>query len=418
MNKKQPLITWLLLLAGATIVIVILSLFVARLHAPWNWLIPFAFLVLANIVGFLSDFLGIRSALRGDTPASQHVTEIKDSQVAQTTGDVFQAGGDILLQAYRTPARAQRLHTPPATRHRLFGRDDALADTLTALREHRSVLLHGMGGIGKTALAGHSAQRLHAEAAFNAGVLWVSEVGPASVPAICDAVARSLGDEEILKLAPPAKLDPTRELLASHDLLLILDDIAMPETAQEFLDCCRPAGLALLATSRRRLVDFGVDVPLRPLDRDAATDLFRNRAKMPAADGKVGEICDELENHPLALVIAAGRVRAERMSLESLHRRLRDEKERLPTLVLGKGLDKNRNVWASLHLSYQDLSDQQQLVFTRLAACFGETTGLELLAGVCGMTQTACEDHVGRLVARSLVERQADRLSLHRLVRD
>lgn len=448
MNNKQRLLIWLLLVVGATVIVIIVSLFVVKLPDPWNWLVPLAFLVLTNIVGFLADILEIRSALFEEKPAPESVTEIEDShdvvigekitwgneikptitdvdgevvvakEVIQASGDVLQAGRDIVLQGYHTPTRAKRVHVPPAAQHPLFGRDDELAQITAVLCGRRSVLLHGMGGIGKTVLAGEVAQRLHADTVFEDGILWVSEIGMTPIDALCGAIARSLGDEEIPKLLPNAKLDPTRELLAAHNLLLILDNLADPNTAQTFLDHCRPASLGVLATSRHRHLGFDKEIPVRPLTRDAAIALFRDRANMPTANGKVDEICDLLGDHPLALVIAAGRIRAEAMPLSRLYTRLADEKERFRTLKLGKDEDKDRNVWASLNLSYEDLSGDQRQVFIHLAACFGDSTGLELLAEICGMSQTECEDHLGRLVARSLVEREGDRIALHQLVRD
>jgi tetratricopeptide (TPR) repeat protein len=416
MNNRLHLPLWFVfLVAGLTVIVIIASLFVLRLPDPWNWGIPLVFIALTTVVGFLADILGIRSAMLGEQTATK--TSIVTGPVA-VGEQVIQAGGDVVLQVYRTPARVRRVHAPPGTRHQIFGRDPELERITTALQEHRTVLLHGMGGIGKTALAAEAAQRLHATATFADGVLWLSEIGTASIATICDAIARHLGDKEIPKMTPQDKLDSTRELLATHNLLLILDDIASPDAAQTFLNCCRPTGIGLLATSRQRHLVFDEDVPLRPLDHDAAIALFRDRANMPAANGKVGEICDVVENHPLALVIAAGRVRGEAMPLARLHERLTDEKTRLSSLRLGDAQDKNRSVWASLNVSYADLSDGQRRVFTFLAACFGETAGLELLAGISGTSQAECEDHIGRLVARSLAEREDDRATLHRLVRD
>jgi tetratricopeptide (TPR) repeat protein len=146
--------------------------------------------------------------------------------------------------------------------------------------------------------------------------------------------------------------------------------------------------------------------------------LFRDRAGIEGQDTAVESICDLLDDHPLALVVAAGRVQAEAMSLERLRERLADQQTRLATLRLGSGSGRDRNVWASFQLSYDDLSEAQQRVFTHLAACYGESAGLEFLALVCDLAEEECEDHLGRLVARSLAERQDDRFSLGQLVRD
>jgi tetratricopeptide (TPR) repeat protein len=392
--------------------------------------------------------------------------------IGQQTGGKasgLEIGHAGVVNVYPTLPGAPRVHVPPAARHPLFGRAAELAQITAALRERRTVLLHGMGGIGKTALAAAAAQDLfhpaelsgagfyptklgeagfhptklgeagHADGGFVDGVLWASEIGAATIAAVCDAVARGLGDDTVPRLPPPAKPDATRALLAGRKLLLVLDDLAAAETAGVFLACCLPAGIALLATGRQRHPDFDLDLPIRPLARDDAMALFRDRAKMPDADGIVGEICDLLENHPLALVIAAGRARVEAMPLPSLRARLADEKTRLRALKLGDGgdpltgiFDKNRNVWASLQLSWEGLNAGQRRALTTLAACSGESAGLEFLAEACELPSpdrdlrspggdlrlAECEDHLGGLVMRSLAQREGDRFTLHRLVRD
>ncbi|MBM4430151.1 MAG: CHAT domain-containing protein, partial [Chloroflexi bacterium] len=268
---------------------------------------------------------------------------------------LFLRPGDAETRVEAAPVVLSTYHHPPTARHPLFGRQGQLDGVTAALRAGQTVLLYGMGGIGKTALAAAVAERLLKERACQDGLLWVSDVGKAPLTALCDAVARHLKDEDIPRLPAAAKPDATCALLQGRDLLLVLDDLAAPEVAQAFLRGCQPRGRPLLATSRHWQRGFDRDERVDKLERPDATALFRHLAGQPTADGLVEAVCGVLEDHPLALVIAAGRLRGEALPLARLHERLANEKERLKALKLGEG--KDVNVWASLRLSYQDLDE-------------------------------------------------------------
>jgi tetratricopeptide (TPR) repeat protein len=333
--------------------------------------------------------------------------------------DKVEGGVTVTLPTYGTPARAPRLHVPPAARGRFFGREELLAEVTAAVLQRQPTLLYGVGGIGKTALAAAAAQRLHAERAFGGGALWVSEVGQAPLAAVCDAIARQLGDEEIPRLPPPAKPDAVRDLLADRsDLLLVLDHLRDYRTARSFVEDCLPAKVALLATSRSRHTAFEADFRVGRLSRAEAAQLFRDRARLDLDGALVEEICALLDDHPLALVIAAGRVRTEGIPAASLRGRLADERRRLAALDIGDGGDRSQSVRLSLQLSYDDLPPAPQRAFTALAACFGPTTGITRLAELLDVPAADCEDLVGRLAAQSLAEREGGRISLLRLLRD
>ncbi len=163
----------------------------------------------------------------------------------------------IILKGTLEKPDDARVLTPPASRVKLFGRDTDLDRAQHALQAGQTVLVHGMGGIGKTALALKVAKRLHESKTFPDGVLWINEVGRADVTSICDAVARALGNDTIPKLAADdplqrqQKLLDTRQLLESKRLVLILDDLGSPQTARDFLQHCLPVNRGVLFTSRR-----------------------------------------------------------------------------------------------------------------------------------------------------------------------
>jgi len=80
MNNKKRFLAWLLLVTAATVVVAVASLLVLRLPDPWNWLIPLMFLGLINVVGFLADVVGLRSALLGGQSAPGSSIEVTKSR--------------------------------------------------------------------------------------------------------------------------------------------------------------------------------------------------------------------------------------------------------------------------------------------------------------------------------------------------
>ncbi len=316
-------------------------------------------------------------------------------------------------------ASTRRVYAPPSPSHLLLGREQEMRPVMRALRDRRTVLLHGMGGMGKSYLARHIARLLYEEDEFAEGVVWIDEIGDLSPGALCDAIARQVGGEDVLALPPEQKPAALRAQLAARNILLVLDDLASPQTARSFARICVPPGTAVLITSRRRHEVFGMRVEVSELDRDAAAALFLDRSGVgPDHEGAIGRVCQLLGDHPLALVIAAGRAGSEGIPLPNLLARLEDEATRLRSLGSGEEGEKGFSVRASLGVSYADLTGVQRRVFVHLAACFGDTTNISILADACNLTLVDCEDIVGQLVARSLVLRDGERVGLHRLVRD
>ncbi|MGW2841771.1 ATP-binding protein [Streptomyces sp. NPDC001493] len=207
---------------------------------------------------------------------------------------------------------------PPAVTTSFIGRSGELARTERALDEHRLVTLTGPGGIGKSRLALHVADRIAAR--FAGGVCWadLSHLhGDASLTtAVCDAVG-------LLDHSRRRPVEALSEWLADQRLLLVLD------CCERVLTACRDLverllaaapGLTVLATSREPLDvagEYVVAVPPLATGGDAQR-LFRERAALtaparqldtPRAAAAVGEICRRLEGIPLAVELACARLR-------------------------------------------------------------------------------------------------------------
>jgi predicted ATPase/DNA-binding CsgD family transcriptional regulator len=304
------------------------------------------------------------------------------------------------------------------------GRRSELAAIRAALGGARLVTLRGPGGIGKTRLAvqaGWEARR-----AFGDGV-WLVELANLRDPALlAPEVARGVG---LLDQSAGWAVAALSEHLAGRQALLVLDN------CEHLLDACAVfagavlracPGVRILATSRQALGVTGevtVAVPPLPVPdcgdlqppekllQSEAVRLFAERgaAVLPgfgidAANGRaVADLCVRLEGIPLAIELAAVRLRA--LSPEQILARLGD---RFGLLSAGDPADpRHRTLQATLDWSY-DLLPQPEQVMWRRASVFAGSFDLDAAEAVCGGDGVAAEaivDLVDQLVTKSILRR-------------
>ncbi|MFI0897156.1 BTAD domain-containing putative transcriptional regulator [Streptomyces sp. NPDC020983] len=340
---------------------------------------------------------------------------------------------DLLRQA-EEPASAARRAAPPARprppgnlRARLtsfVGREADLRDLGEEIARARLVTLTGPGGSGKTRLAQEAAEA--AAAGFPDGV-WLAELAPLDDPAaIPYAVLNALGrrDAHVLGAGPmrsePYGEDPSARLLehcASRRLLLVLDNCehliaqAAALTA-ELLAAC-PA-VTVLATSREPLGVPGELVrPVEPLPLPTAHRLFAERAAAvrpgaaphaggtpgngsAAEDEAVTEICRRLDGLPLAIELAAARLRA--LTPQQIARRL-DDRFRLLTSGSRTVLPRQQTLRAVVDWSWDLLTEAERGTLCALSVFAGGCT-LDAAEAVCGPDAL---ETVAQLVDKSLV---------------
>lgn len=266
------------------------------------------------------------------------------------------------------------------------GRRIEVERVVEALGEGSLVTLTGVGGVGKTRLALETAAQDPER--FGDGV-WVCELAPVDDGA---AVAHAVAAALRLQQQHGLDIDETViEYLRNRDLLLVVDNCEhVLEAAAELLDRitrhCRR--VSLLATSREALGVEGERIlPVPPLTMDEATTLFADRARAGRPDfdvdnepvGAVAEICRRLDGLPLAIELAAARMRA----MTSL-----DLARRLDTLRLVSGgargaHPRQQSLAATIDWSYRLLSEPEQQLFMRLSV-FAGGFDLEAAHGVCG----------------------------------
>ncbi len=262
--------------------------------------------------------------------------------------------------------------TPPRPRSALIGREHELAqiDRMLAGEAVSLLTLTGPGGVGKTRLAVEAGNR--AAALFPDGIVYVSLDATDDHLLVCKAVcdALELGN---LGAAPP--FDLMVGYLRNKQMLLILDSFehlleAAPNVVR-MLEQCQQA--KVLVTSRTRLqVSIEHDLPVQPLTIPAAVELFvaRARASNPefALDARsaadVAAICARLDGLPLALELAAARVRM--LSPQALRARLEHALDLLTTGARDQP-DRHRTMRLAIAWSYDLLEPDEQQLFRRLS---------------------------------------------------
>lgn len=302
----------------------------------------------------------------------------------------------ILRQA--EPAPANRVPTPLTE---FVGRADELDRLSGLLATARLVTLTGPGGAGKTRMAVEVARRENGDVCF---VELSTSVG--DVP---QAVLAALGLREPGLLTGGALPDPGRRLLdglAGRSMLLVLDNCehVIAEAAQlvrRLLAGC--AGLRVLATSREALSLTGETLfPLGSLPPDAAARLFAERAAAVAPEtvlepAVVARVCEALDGLPLAIELAAARLRA--LTLDDLASRLGD-RFRLLSRGDRTAEPRHRTLRGVVAWSWDLLDPAEQ----RLARRFAVFSGGARLVAVERICHDDAEELLAGLVEKSLVE--------------
>ena len=314
---------------------------------------------------------------------------------------------DLGLHRLKDLAAAERIfqadaddHPPLKTLHQtnlpvpatpFLGREAELAElgALLSRDDVRLVTLTGPGGTGKTRLALQAV----ADAAdhFPDGVWWVP-LAPLRDPAlVLESAGKALGADGDLA-----------EHIGGKRLLLLLDNFehltAAAADLAPLLAVC--PNLAVVVTSRESLRLAGEhEYAVDPLSRTDAVDLFLTRALAVkhdfVANGEVAQICERLDHLPLAIELAAARVKL--LSPAALLARL---EQRLPLLAGGArdAPERQRTLRATIEWSHDLLSPEEQRLFRRLAAFRGGWT-LEAAESVAD----ADLDTLQSLVDKSLV---------------
>ncbi len=309
----------------------------------------------------------------------------------------------------RTPkvAVVQRFPTQLTS---FVGREEQMSEVRGILAGNRLVTLTGAGGAGKTRMAIQVGGQIRGD--FRDGA-WYADLAPiADADSVPITVARALG---LPDQPGRSTVDTILRFIGDREMLLVLDNCehlldASSELSITLLDRC--PGLTLLTTSREPIGLAGEvvwRVPSLSL-ADEAVELFGDRARLARPDfrltddnvGSVTEICRRLDGMPLAIELAAARVRALSLAeiLDSLHDRFR-----LLTGGSRTAVRRQQTLRASVEWSHALLTEPERVLFRRLAVFMGgfDLDAAQAVSGDRDVERYQVLDLLTLLVDKSLV---------------
>lgn len=369
---------------------------------------------------------------RDHLPVGVALLDLGDHRLADLSRAerVFQVADPGLPSAFPPLRSPGRRHTLPAAVTSFVGRAKEIKEVRGLLDESRLVTLTGVGGGGKTRLALEVAAGVQED--FPDGVVLVELGRLPDAALVASMVAGALG---VLATGPGGTaevlVDRLSEYLQPKRTLIVLDNCEhVIEAAAELVHMLLPScpGVTVLATSREILglpgevawrvpplsLPAAESTSVEDLSGSDAVALFCERARRAqpgfgpsqANAAAVTQICRRLDGIPLALELAAARIRV--LGAQDLARRL-DQRFRLLTGGIRTAVPRHQTLTATMDWSYDLLPTAEQVALRRLAV-FPGSFDLEAAEAVVGQQEGSASsvelevlDLLSHLVDKSLV---------------
>jgi predicted ATPase/class 3 adenylate cyclase len=388
-----------------------------------------------HIIRLERDFAGLSAHLAARVMSAGHGGQVLASQQLL---DALPSGADFawddlgshILKDFAEPVRLFQLsasglgesfpplvtidardHNLPATVTSFVGRADELALLRSRLSgDARLVTLTGPGGAGKTRIAIEVAWSVLSR--FRAGAWFVDFSAVTDANSIVDVIADTLG---VVDRTGATRRNLLVETLAKGPTLLVLDNLehllSGVVAISSLLAACPT--LVVIATSRERLRLQGEnEVMLEGLLKPDAVDLFAARAALAGrdfvVDDRVEEMCLRTDGLPLAIELAAARLRT-----HTVDELLAAMDHMLDTLAEGERdrPERHRGLRAMIRVSVNALTGAERSVF-RSFAVFGGGATADAVTSVCGPEPGALQSLVDKSLIRSSGESGRERFTM------
>jgi tetratricopeptide (TPR) repeat protein len=292
---------------------------------------------------------------------------------------------------------------------KLFGRNDLSARVHAHLDASEKVLLYGLGGTGKTALAATIADQRITQG--QGPVIWV-KVGKEEAGVIFDALTMGFATDkekpELSRLTGDAEIIAVRRLLARTEAGLIVLDNAWSGPALRRVLKAIPGGMRVLVTSRLKFI---LDVQLEVgdlLPHDALELLAHEAGEETCRDGAEARLlCKELGYHAYALEIAGAILKVDDTGPVELRKRIAGAPHDLP-IPFDMAEEGRESVKALLDTSFEALDEDGKGLFRTFGALFTPGATPALLAACQQKEERAVREALRKLVRRSMVRRQTE----------
>ncbi len=269
---------------------------------------------------------------------------------------------------------------------KLVGRDAILAQVYSQLKENKPVLVYGESGIGKTALAATLA-RAYTE--LPGGVLWLS-VDDTPFPELLARIGRAYGIKELATSDNPVSLVASAiSTLTAAKPLVVLDGLVDAQAASELAMRCADK-LPMLLVNQQQIAGPWTVVALDKLEASAAAAMFTHLA--PDQSESLDDLLTALGGVPLAIIVAAGAVRAKQQSPAQFLAALPKRAEVPPPLL-------------ALTAAFGTLSSALQGLLLLMGATFRGEASPELFSLIAGAPEATITQALNGLAQQHLVER-------------